>query len=354
MSLANFTSYSPVPATQPHPRRRRHWLRRSLNFIGLALLLLIATGIIYQTMGAQIDTRRYPPPGKLVDVGGYQLHLHCLGAGSPTVVLESLSGGFSSQWAWVQNALAQQNAPTQGVRVCAYDRAGRAWSEPSPHPITGEQVARDLHTLLANAGESGPFVLVGHSIGGAYVRHYAAAYPDEVAGVVLVDSIHPEQIVRSPEIAESNATFLRLSRLFPLFAAIGVNRLYFALGGTLDFGGLPPQQRAETAMLWSLPSYFNSQHAEASAALRVINGSQTLGDLGARPLAVVTAGQGNPSTWPEFQAELATLSTNSIHITVADATHAGLAFDAQSAAATTAAIQQVIEAVQTGTPLTAP
>ena len=125
-----------------------------------------------------------PPPGRLVDVGGWKLHLNCSGearASQPTVVLESGVGDFSVEWSLVQPKVAVF------ARVCSYDRAGDGWSELGPHPRTVHQIAYELHTLLANAGVKPPFVLVGHSYGGWLARQYQALYPSEVSGMVLVE-----------------------------------------------------------------------------------------------------------------------------------------------------------------------
>jgi pimeloyl-ACP methyl ester carboxylesterase len=125
-----------------------------------------------------------PAPGRLVDVGGWSLHLHCTGttrAGRPTVVLEAGIGDFSVEWSLVQPRVSTF------ARVCSYDRAGDGWSEMGPHPRTLRQIAYELHTLLSNAGERPPYVLVGHSYGAWLVRQYASAYPTDVVGVVLVD-----------------------------------------------------------------------------------------------------------------------------------------------------------------------
>src|SRR4030095_8529101 len=163
------------------PRRRGRgcllWLGASLA----ALLVLMLVGYIYEPIAEAADARAYPPPGQLVDIGGYRLHINCTGAGSPTVVIESGWGDFSAAWGWVQPEVAKT------TRVCTYDRAGMGWREVSPQPRTAREFAKELHTLLEKANESGPYVLVGHSMGGYTVRVYAHDYPDEVVGVVLVD-----------------------------------------------------------------------------------------------------------------------------------------------------------------------
>jgi pimeloyl-ACP methyl ester carboxylesterase len=127
-------------------------------------------------------SQRYPPPGRLIDIGGRKLHLHCAGKGSPTVVLMAGGGAFSIDWALVQPRVAER------TRVCSYDRAGLAWSDSGPADETVEQTIADLHTLLRAAGEKGPYLLVGASIGGIYIRAYQRAFPDDVAGVIFTNS----------------------------------------------------------------------------------------------------------------------------------------------------------------------
>lgn len=121
-------------------------------------------------------------PGKMVDVGGHRLHVNCSGNGSPVVVVETGLGDFSFDWALVQKRVAGF------VRICTYDRAGYAWSDPGPKPRTFAQINLELRDALAKLGEKGPFVLVGHSYGGPVVRNFALTYPSETAGVVFVDA----------------------------------------------------------------------------------------------------------------------------------------------------------------------
>jgi pimeloyl-ACP methyl ester carboxylesterase len=135
---------------------------------------------------------RYPAPGQRIDIGGYALHIQCSGQGSPTVILESGLGSDSLTWANVQPAIAAQ------TRVCAYDRAGYGWSDPSPHPRSAEVAVGELHTLLDRAGIAPPYILVGHSLGGVYVKLYAWRYPSELAGLVLVDPSDERDISELP------------------------------------------------------------------------------------------------------------------------------------------------------------
>jgi pimeloyl-ACP methyl ester carboxylesterase len=147
-------------------------------------LLLLLTSIC---SAQQLTTPK--PPGRLIDVGGHRLHMNCQGKGDPTVVMESGAGDFSFDWALVQPEVARF------TRVCTYDRAGYAWSEPGPTPRTLGQIAYELRVLIKNAGIRGPVLLVGHSLGGLIVRRYASEYSKDVAGIVFVDAAHEEQLV---------------------------------------------------------------------------------------------------------------------------------------------------------------
>jgi hypothetical protein len=158
---------------------------RWLLYPVIAVLALASIGGGYQTLGEAADARAFPMPGQLIDVAGHRLHLSCTGAGTPTVVLEPGAGAMSSSLGWIAPAVARD------TRVCVYDRAGRGWSEPADTTQDGAQIATDLHTLLQRGHVPGPYVLAGHSFGGLYVLTFAARYPDEVAGMVLVDSTAP-------------------------------------------------------------------------------------------------------------------------------------------------------------------
>lgn len=164
---------------------------------GVILLLCLLVGWIC-LRGMRIKTElatRYPPPGRMVDVGGYRLHINCQGSdpryGTPTVAMEAAE--FSLSWALVQPEVAKF------ASVCTYDRAGLGWSERSPKPRTAGNIVKELHSLLERAEVEPPYVLVGHSKGGLFVRLYAHEYPDQVAGMVLVDAAHEEQEARFPK-----------------------------------------------------------------------------------------------------------------------------------------------------------
>lgn len=169
------------------------WLKRIMTgfliFI-LALFVMIFAGGAF--VRAQVKAN-YPPPGQLVDVGGYKLHIHCEGEGSPTVIVLAGSGVPSTYYWLIQNQAAKT------TRVCVYDRAGYAWSEEGSGDLSPMGQVKDLETLLANAGIEAPYILAGHSYGGYIARLYTQANPEAVAGLVMIDSAHEDQWTSYPQ-----------------------------------------------------------------------------------------------------------------------------------------------------------
>jgi pimeloyl-ACP methyl ester carboxylesterase len=198
----------------------------------------IATGFallaLAPALAAQepVEPPPYPAPGKLVDVGGWRLHLNCSGdavQGRPIVILEAGAGDFSVEWSLVQPGVARF------ARVCSYDRAGDGWSDWGPHPRTHHQIVGELHTLLERAGEHPPFILVGHSYGGWLVRLYQMSYPQEVAGMVLVEAGADDPWRMLPD-----GKLVRLSTL-----ASGQPVPPVKTSGPLRFEDIPPQALAQ-------------------------------------------------------------------------------------------------------------
>ncbi|MCB0128761.1 MAG: alpha/beta fold hydrolase [Caldilineaceae bacterium] len=216
--IATTVTNRPQQNQQTH-RHSLRWLSRVLLGLVITLLVLAGSGATYQALATARDARTFPPPGQLVDVGGYKLHIYCLGTGAPTVITENGLGGSVPDWGLVQPAVSRS------TRICSYDRAGSGWSEAGPYPRTSRQISTELHTLLANAGVSGPFVLVGHSAGGMHVQVYAAQYPAEVAGLVLVDPTPAQAMVHfTPEEQHSVLPNLGQFRLLQALQFFGVLR----------------------------------------------------------------------------------------------------------------------------------
>src|SRR5215210_4266666 len=213
------------------------WTGKAILWLVVALLVLAVVGAIYQVIATARAERAHPPPDELVDVGGYSLHINCVGQGSPTVVLDAGLGDMSASWVWVQQEVSDT------TRVCAYDRAGMGWSESGPEPRDAKQISSELHTLLTKTGIEGPYALVGHSFGGLYTQTYAAQYPDEVAGLALVESSHPEQFSHRPEAQESYEPQKQIFDVASLLARIGVVRLLYKLSPAPP--ELPQHQRAD-------------------------------------------------------------------------------------------------------------
>jgi pimeloyl-ACP methyl ester carboxylesterase len=177
------------------PASSRRLSRYAIRSAKLMLVLVIAAlvaGATYEFVEVLLETRRYPPPGELVDVGGAKFHIHCTGQGSPTVVMDAGLGDSSVTWDLVQPEVSKF------TRVCSYDRAGYGWSGAPTEPRTTVNIVSELEKLLVAAHVPGPYVLVGHSFGGFNVRMFASRHRDQVAGMVLVDSSHPDQLNRFP------------------------------------------------------------------------------------------------------------------------------------------------------------
>jgi pimeloyl-ACP methyl ester carboxylesterase len=271
--------------TTPHGRSSRLWRWTKRLLIGLAglVVFLLVAGVVYQFVATKIDEYRYPAPGEMVDVGGYSLHFYCTGegGGAPTVVMDSGAGGSVLDWQLVQPEAAGF------ARVCTYDRGGAGWSEPGDQPRTSEQFVEELHTLLGNAGVQEPYVLVGHSLGGTNMQLYASQYPDEVAGMVLVDSaLEDLDLLSITESLQGSPMWIKI------YATIGVVRLANMLGPVgYPFSELPSDSVDEALAI----SSGTRQLYESADETSYIGESfeQQLAapiSLGDKPFIVLTAG----------------------------------------------------------------
>ncbi len=315
---------------------------RVLLYPLLALLALASVGGGVETVLEAYDASHYPMAGQLIDVDGHRMHLRCSGTGSPTVVLEPGAGDMASTMAWIAPAVARD------TRVCVYDRPGRGWSDPVDTPQDGIRVADDLHTLLHNAHVPGPYVLAGHSFGGLYVLAYAAHYPADVVGMVLIDSTAPTSPApRTDAPAGRNDLLVRASTLVSVVSRVGLGRLY----SLTSYSTLPSPAREEVRASISTPATLRSSIDEYAQGSTSMEEAAELRSLGDTPLFVLTAGSGSAGSWFANQDKLARLSTNSAHRVVDGATHEMLVADQTAAGSTVTAIREVVSSVRTGTPL---
>jgi pimeloyl-ACP methyl ester carboxylesterase len=317
--------------------RSARWLLYSI----FAVLMIASVGGGYETVRKSLDARAYPMPGQLVDVGGHRMHLYCTGSGSPTVVLEPGQGGVASDLAWIAPAVARES------RVCVYDRAGRGWSDAADGPQDAVRIAADLDTLLERAHVPGPYVLAGHSFGGLYVQTFAANYPDQVAGLVLLDSTATKPGPALPATTGSYNVSGRVSAVFSAVAHVGVGRLI----AQASYASLPPRSRDEARANASTDRNLASYIEEFVEANRSMQQAAALTNLNGKPLIVLTADTGNAAGWQQKQEHMATLSTNSLHRVANATTHDSLVSDETDSAAASQAIRDVVASVRTSQPL---
>ena len=324
-------------------RRSLHnWSRPVILYPFLAVLLLAAFGGGYETIRETMDKSAYPMPGQLFDVGGHKLYISCTGSGAPTVILAAGLGLPAAEMSgWIQPGVATT------TRVCVYDRAGQGWSEQADTPQDGLAIAADLHTLLNRAEIDGPYVLAGHSSGGVYVQVFAAQYPDEVAGLVLLDSQPPDAIANLPGYAAEYDAIRRATALFPSVARLGVGRLAYPSAAS----GLPPEVWAEARALMSTAAHNRGYRDDAVGLKAALTQAQALTSLDDKPLIVVTAVEDAHAGWLPLQEKMAGLSTNSVQRVIQDATHASLIEDESDSANAIDAILDVVAAVRSGEPL---
>jgi pimeloyl-ACP methyl ester carboxylesterase len=292
--------------------------RAGLTLIAL-LLALAGAGATYEAVASRQDAQRYPAPGRLVDVGGYRLHIQCLGQGSPTVLLDAVSGGWSAHWAHLLPRVARS------TRVCAWDRAGSGWSDLGTHAHTPQAYTDEMHALLTAAEIEGPYVLVAASFGGRVARLYTNGHPDQVRGLVLVDAVHEDAYTAADLVAQEQQRSIVevgnwvLSRL-GVARLLGSELVLFIDGPAAE--RLPAEMRELIGILSTRPknlegnSRLAAHHTDDDARLRAA------GTLGNRPLVVLTSTQmlSEMAHWGEGQGRLAGLSTNS-SATIVDGGH---------------------------------
>ena len=306
-------------------------------FAGL-VVILVASGILYQRIATRRHHQRFAPPGEFVDVGGHLLHAHCLGAGSPVVLLEAGIAASSLSWSLVQSEIASF------TRVCAYDRAGFAWSDAASAPTTFERIVSELSQVLARVAPDDRYVLVGHSFGSFVIRAYAERHPEKVVGLVLVDP-PTEWLTMTPHREHMLRRGQRLSRVGAVLAHIGVVRGSLALltGGapgaprrfvsvlgptalrTLqrlvgEVKKLPPDVHPVVQELWCQPKCFNAMAGHLGVLQREGKALAALNPPPGIPVIVISSGNQPPEQIAEHR-ELATRSATARHVVAARSTH---------------------------------
>lgn len=335
---------------QVNSQRKFIWIRRGL--LGLLLILLIViillvAGVSYQALAEATDRQGYPPPGQLVDVNGHRMHIYCTGNGSPTIILEAGAYSFSSEWYWVQKQLATTN------RVCSYDRAGNGWSAPVAGARDGLTLVHELHSLLAAANISGPYILAGHSLGGLLNRIYATQYPGEVLGMVLVDSAVP---ITWSDISGYEKYKSQNESAYMIMSGLArVSALRFIISNEFRGYGYPDAMTAQLTAFKSTNRAVDTWDAEVRLAQWEL-GQQARGAEHLDKLPIIVMWASHPEiTTPEDRAKLQaiwdsvpTFSTNNIVRIVKGADHGSIIGNDQYAAQVSSAIRDVMQSAHSG------
>ena len=303
-------------------------------------MLLPLSGFLYQAAGSARDQRRFPPPGRLVNIGGRRWHLVDAGLGSPTVIFESGIAASSLNWTAIEAEVARF------TRACTYDRAGLGWSDPATVPRVAAQLVDELHSLLEAAQVPAPYVLAGHSFGGLLVQAYAVAHPDQVAGLMLIDPLPASEWAH---VSEDRLRILRwgirLSRRGALLARLGVVRMSLTLlsGGrrwipklvarltsgraetTLsrlvgEVQKMPPEVWPMVQAHWCRPQAFLGMAEYFKALPESAQQAAALGDLPRIPVTILSAGNCTPGQLAERDA-IAGQSPRGKHVVVLNSGH---------------------------------
>ena len=301
----------------------------------------------------------HPPIGRLIDVGGQRLHIHSSGEGSPAVIFESGGASWSLDWSLVQGEVARFTS------ACSYDRAGFGWSDSGPSPRTSGQIVTELHTLLAKAEIKKPYILVGASFGGHTARLFAKNYPDEVAGIVLLDARHEAINSKMPPAWKKMETAGKGMYQFMLLASrVGALNLLGKIMGEKAAPPivmkLPPEIRTTYLEVGFQPKYFQANLDELAASAESDKQLSATGSLGNIPLTVIRHGIPDlfasmpaeqavqaEKIWQELQTDLSKLSSNS-QLIVAEKSGHGIQIDQPSLVVE--AIRQIVNTVRGASP----
>ncbi|MFE8701353.1 alpha/beta fold hydrolase [Cytobacillus sp. FJAT-54145] len=305
-------------------KKKPIWKKIFIGFVSI-ILLVLAFGISYEAIASYQGIKKYPAEGKLVDVGDFKLHINKMGEGKPTIILEAASGASSTIWKDIPEELSEIGT------VVTYDRGGYAWSEKATTERTGENIVNELYTALKEEEIEGPYIVVGHSLGGMYARLFAQTYKEEVAGVVLVDSRHEDYSKETNPIIEAAGHDPALmgmpsKTLINLLKVTGVVRL---------LGESDTREEQITMNIEGRSKFFHAREDELRNIDQVEDSirNHSLGDI---PLTIMTHGIPIDSTpfgiskensdkmeeiWQEQQKQMLNLSTNSELIVAENSGH---------------------------------
>jgi len=292
--------------------------------IGSLIVLILLTGLCFRLFNTAPQA-----PGKLVDVGGFNLHINSSGEKSnkPTLVIESGAGASAASYHWLDKKL------NNTMRVVRYDRAGLGYSDESNTPRDPKTVVQELHSLLEKSGERPPYIMAGHSLGGLHIRVFTQLYPDEVVGMIFLDSSHPDQLKRMKMPAFDSMT--PILQIYSVLADMGIVSAIDALFGPIMTGeGLPTDVNDEMADILKNGKHFRGQIKEMEFLGSAFQQSKTIRNFGSTPIRVFTAAGEipemnkvimrkmgmNPDTfqpkWFKMQKEIAEISTNGKQINI--------------------------------------
>jgi len=313
--------------------RRRLSFWRVSKWLIMSAALIVAAGAVFQFAMTQWESHRYPPPGKLVDIGGLRLHINCTGAGSPTVIMEAGPNDSSVIWQLVQPKISGL------TRVCSYDRAGFGWSDAPNEPRSSSNIANELDRLLTRAAVPGPYVLVGHDFGTLDLRVFTARHRQQVAGMVFVDSVHPDIHHRPPFNVAAQSTITDVYyRVIVWTVPLGVPRILGWCRNNFTFPNQPkewarlvPEASAQYCRLQSWraeQAQVTDENGSSLAAMAGFFGDMPLIVLSHDPQVNDFGGFFSPAdlikaerSWSEMQEELTDLSSRSKRIVAKGSPH---------------------------------
>ena len=297
-------------------------MKRLLALILMGLLVLYIFGAIIETRLEADEWNAYMPLGRMIEVNNRQMHIFCIGeskSGQPSIILEAGLGDSSFTWYSIQLEISQM------ARVCSYDRSGYGWSDPGPGPRTASVIADELHALLKAAEIDGPYLLVGHSFGGLCTRMFASHYPEEVAALLLVDSLNAEELARLPAWLRGPLLFIPAleTGLGAILESAGLLR-WLAESNTIELSPviehLPKDVQAEAKAQYyrtrTLTTAYTEQIATAQSAVL----AHEAGDLGTLPIIALVASN-NMDNQSQAESDFAALSTNSRVLFVNNSQH---------------------------------